>query len=298
MPDSAAIWFYLGTFGLLLAAGLGLPLPEEIPIVVAGASVGHAAEPSDVPAAVVTAFTASPLAGFPANLPWTLLVSNNLEVPRASPLPSSLRWWIMLPICILGAVTGDVFLYGMGRLGGPRLLNSRWMKKLLPPDKRQKVEDNFHRFGVSVLIFARFLPTIRSPIFVVAGIMRVPFARFLLADGLAGCIGVSLLFTLAFWFGDQFRELVERAEGNIQKLKPLLILLGLTAVLTYLFLHFLRRPVTTGDPHEVPLIGDKVIAKMESLHLLPGAPSADHKETTPKKDEPVQPPAQADQAPR
>ncbi len=266
VPDAAALYVYLGTFGLLLGAGLGLPIPEEIPIVMAGAAVGHASvEGPSPPPELLTLFSASSEAGFPTGLPWALALSDELTAPRASPLPSSLRWWIMLPICFVGAISGDLFLYAIGRFSGHRLLQSRWLRHLLPPEKRARTEENFHKYGVLVLVFARFLPTIRSPIFIMSGMMRVPLLRFLLADGLAGLFGVSLLFTLAFWFGDQFRDLVVRAEGRVDKLKPLLVLLAITAVGIYLVYHFLRHPVATGDPgEEVPLVGGQVAAKIET----------------------------------
>src|SRR5947209_13273727 len=138
----------------------------------------------------------------------------------------------------------------MGRFWGPRLVDAPWMKRLIPPERQRRIEDNFHRYGVLVLLFARFLPTIRSPIFIMAGIMRLPFTRFVLADGLYALPGVSLLFFLAFWFGDQFRSLVYAAEGRVASARPVLVLLGIAAVAGYLFHHFLRHPVATGDPRE------------------------------------------------
>jgi membrane protein DedA with SNARE-associated domain len=270
--DSAAFWFYLGIFGLLLAAGLGFPIPEELPIVLAGAAVGHASEEVHVPPEFVTEhmpkfvanLAGAPQLGFPANLPWAALGQTSLiELPRASPLPP-LHWWIMLPVCILGVVISDGFLYCVGRFGGRRLFDNRWVKRFLTPEKHQRIEQNFHKYGILVLLFARFLPAIRSPIFITAGILRLPFPRFLAADGIYAIPGVSLLFFLAFWFGDKFRDLVETAVGRVEKLKPLLILLVLTAIGSYLVYHFLRHPVATGDPREeVPLVGEKIASKVE-----------------------------------
>src|SRR5262249_5498846 len=145
---------------------------------------------------------AAPAAPFPAYVPW-----GSLEGASRVELAPALRWWIMLPVCILGVVISDGLLYGAGRFGGPHLLESRVVKRLVPPGRRKRIEDNFHNYGVLVLLFARFLPTIRSPIFITAGVMRLSFTRFLLADGLYAIPGVSLLFFLAFWFGDQFRDL-------------------------------------------------------------------------------------------
>jgi membrane protein DedA with SNARE-associated domain len=264
MFDEAAFYIYLGVFLALVATGLGAPIPEEIPVVTAGALVGHAAETIPAPPAeLLTAFSASPQAAYPANLPWALLVSGQVEVPRASPLPSSLRWWIMLPVCILGVVISDGFLYCIGRYGGRRLLENPWIRRLLPQEKQERIEQNFHKYGILVLLFARFLPAIRSPIFITAGVLRLSFGRFLLADGIYAIPGVSLLFFLAFWFGDQFRDLIVRAEGRVEKLKPLLVLLALTAVGSVLVYHFLRHPVATGDPREeMPLVGEQLAEKI------------------------------------
>jgi membrane protein DedA with SNARE-associated domain len=320
--DRAALWYYVAAFGALLAAGLGFPIPEELPIVTAGALVGHASEEPTAPPefvievppefvqkhipGFVANLAAAPQAGFPGDLPLaTLSLSSRastaqkteledireaeLEKFRVSRLPR-LFWWIMLPVCILGVVISDGFLYCVGRFGGRRLLNHRWARRMLSPKKLVRVEENFHKYGITVLLFARFLPAIRSPIFITAGIMRLPFYKFVLADGLYAIPGVSLLFYLSFTFGDRFRDLVERAVGRVDKLKPLLILLVLTAIGTYLVYHFLRHPVATGDPREeVPLVGEKIASKIEHTgsHVVP---RPDHQPPATTGAEAVRPP--------
>jgi membrane protein DedA with SNARE-associated domain len=259
----AALWIYLGAFLSLVAAGIGFPIPEEVPIVVAGAMVGHASEdPSlyDAVFQVMAGFEASPNTAFPWVGP---IVSSQVDVPPTVTPQVRLLWEIMLPLLILGVVISDGLLYGIGRFWGPRLLETMWMKRLIPPKRRLRIEENFHKYGVLVLLFARFLPTIRSPVFIIAGIMRLPFKRFLLADGLYAIPGVSLLFFLAFWFGDTFRNLVLAFERRVDSAKPILILLGLAAVTAYLVYHFFRHPVATGDPREeIPVIGQQVAAKI------------------------------------
>jgi membrane protein DedA with SNARE-associated domain len=190
------------------------------------------------------------------------VVSSQVEPPPVTP-QVRLLWEIMLPLLILGVVISDGLLYGIGRLWGPRLLKTAWMKRLIPAERQRRIEENFHKYGVLVLLFARFLPTIRSPIFIIAGIMQVPFKRFVMADGLYAIPGVSLLFLLAFWFGDTFRNLVLSFERRVASAKPILILLALIAVTAYLVYHFFRHPVATGDPREeLPVIGQQVAAKI------------------------------------
>ncbi len=268
MPDSSALWFYLGTFAALVAAGLGFPIPEELPIVIAGAAVGHATEAPPTPAELPLAFSVAPDGPIAVGIPWALLAGGAEPAGgefRASPLPNSLRWYIMLPVCIAGVVISDGLLYCIGRFGGRRLLQNKLVRRLLTPDKLRRSEENFHKYGILVLLFARFLPGIRSPIFITAGIMRLSFKRFILADGLYAIPGVSALFFLSFWFGDSFRRLVERAENDVARLKPLLIVLVISAIAAYFVYHFYQHPVATGDPRqEVPLVGDKVATIIEN----------------------------------
>jgi membrane protein DedA with SNARE-associated domain len=220
--NSAALWKYLGVFGTLLAAGMGLPIPEELPIVTAGAMVGHDATPNpDDPAHPV----------------------------------SQLRWYIMLPMCIVGVVAGDAILYTIGRVWGYRVLNFRWVRtRMLPPERQERIERNFHRYGIWILLGARLLPGIRSPIFLMAGINRLPITKFLIADGLYAIPGVSMLFFLAYVFTDQFVDLVRRLDA----VKPQIIMCVIALGVGYMIRFFQEHPVSTGDPEDVPVIGSKL----------------------------------------
>jgi membrane protein DedA with SNARE-associated domain len=169
--------------------------------------------------------------------------------------------WLMLPVCIIGVLVADVVLYSIGRFFGSRLLKQSWFERMVPRAKRLEIEHNFDRYGVNILLFGRLLPGIRSPLFITAGTMRLPVSRFVVADALGAVVGNSLLFFLAFWFGDQFREFVNRVEDRA---KPLSILIAIIAVGVFFLYHFLRRPVPTGDPEELPIIGHQVATHIES----------------------------------
>jgi membrane protein DedA with SNARE-associated domain len=169
-------------------------------------------------------------------------------------------WWLMLPVCILGVIVGDFFLYGIGRLWGPRLVQYSWIKKrLLPPDRLARIERNFHEYGVKILLFARLTPGVRAPIFLTAGITRVPLAKFLLADGIYAIPGVSLLFFLGYWFTDNMVKLIEQ---DAEKVKYIIILVVIIAVVAYFAYRYFRRPVVTGAPEEMPPLVEKVTTKI------------------------------------
>jgi membrane protein DedA with SNARE-associated domain len=168
---------------------------------------------------------------------------------------TALKWYIMLPVVIAGVVIGDGFLYGMGRFWGERLLQIGWVKRnLVPPEKRAEIEKNFHDRGIAVLLGARLLPGIRTPIFILAGVLRVPLGRFLLADGLYAIPGVNLLFWLSYALTDQVMEVFKQLE----QYRPLVMVAILSAVAGALFQKYvLTLKVSTGEPPHVPPIISK-----------------------------------------
>jgi len=206
------------TFGGLLASGMGVPLPEELWVVWAGASSRH--PPDDI----------------------------------------VVMWWIMLPACILGVVLGDSFLYAVGWFWGHRLLNRKWVQRwVLRPERRVRIQRNFDRYGVWILLAARLLPGLRSPIFLLAGTNRMPVVKFVVADGVYAIPGVSMMFFLAYAFTDQFVEIVQKAE----KVRPIIIVIVITAVAVYLVHYFYKHPVAEGDPKELPIIGEQIASHIK-----------------------------------
>jgi membrane protein DedA with SNARE-associated domain len=220
---------YVGVFGILIAAGLGLPIPEELPVLTAGVLVGH---------------------------------GDTLEPGQTELDPNRLKWYIMLPVCILGVVIGDGFLYGIGRLWGTRLLNNSWVqRRIVPPEKRASIEKNFQERGVLILLTARLTPGIRSPIFIMAGCLRVPLARFLFADGLYAIPGVTTLFFLAYYLTDQVLEVFNK----INHYKPLVFVAVLSAVAGIVLYRIITsRKVNTGAYSEVPLM-NRPVEKMTEV---------------------------------
>jgi membrane protein DedA with SNARE-associated domain len=185
--------------------------------------------------------------------------------------------FLMLPLCILGVMVGDSFLYGIGRIWGVRLLESEFVKKrILPPARLDSIRENFQKFGVKILLFARLTPGIRAPIFMTAGITKMPLYQFMLADGIYAIPGVSLLFFLGYFFTERMVTWI-KTEG--ENLKFILILLALLGVAGYFAYRFLRRPMVTGDPKDVPPIIQPMqhtleqMAKMTKMAIINPAES-------------------------
>ena len=206
---------YASVFGALLASGFGAPLPEEVPIAGAGILVG-----------------------------------------RVWDDPGNMHWYIMLPVCILGVVIGDCALYYIGRRWGGWLVKRKWVqKRILPPGKRAKIEKNFHDYGIGILLIARLLPGIRTPVFMTAGLIKLRFRTFLLADGLYALPGVNIIFWSAFWFTDSVLKLLH----NFEAYRHLIIISVIAFVAGYLTHVFMQRRGSTADPSEIPVVGKTVV---------------------------------------
>jgi membrane protein DedA with SNARE-associated domain len=177
-------------------------------------------------------------------------------------------WWIMLPLCILAVVLGDGLLYTIGRFWGRHLLTYAWVNKhLLPPERLASIEENFHKHGIKLLLFARLTPGIRSPIFFTAGLTRMSAARFVLADAIYAVPGVTLLFFLGYWFSDSMVSLIN---NEVAQVKHIIILVVILAVAGYLLYRFLRRPVVTGDPKDIPPLAGQITHGIKQLTFSVG----------------------------
>jgi membrane protein DedA with SNARE-associated domain len=173
---------YLGIFVTLAVAGLGVPIPEEIPIVAAG-----------------------------------VLAHRGV-----------VRWWLALPLCIAGVVTGDIGLYWIGRHWGNRALDLPLIRRVLDPGRRDRMEAAYRQRGALIVFGARHLAGVRGAAFLTAGIVRLPFWKFLLADGVAIAYGVPLNFTLAFLFSEHLHQLMTEVH-RVERWIAVLALLGAAA---------------------------------------------------------------------
>lgn len=112
----------------------------------------------------------------------------------------------MVVVGIVGVLAGDSAMFMIGRIFGERALRLRWVAYLMTPRRYAMVQAKFSRYGNRLMFVARFLPGLRSPIFLTAGMTRrVSFLRFILLDGFAALISVPLWVYLGH-YGAQNHE--------------------------------------------------------------------------------------------
>ena len=100
---------------------------------------------------------------------------------------------IMFAVGMAGVLVGDGLMFLLGRHYGERILRSKIGARLMPPKRYAQVQKKFDQYGNRVLFVARFLPGLRSPIVLTAGMSgRMSFWQWLQMDGFAALISVPL----------------------------------------------------------------------------------------------------------
>jgi membrane protein DedA with SNARE-associated domain len=187
-------WFergsYLGIILFLTLTGIGLPVPEEVPIVAAGVA------------------------------------------SRAG----ALKWYYALPSCLVGALLGDSLMYAIGRFFGAKVLKEHpWWSGFLTPEREKTIEDLIKKHGIKAFFVARFLVGLRSPFYLTAGILRVQYRWFLIADLICATIVIGAFFGLSYLFGDRITGLIQSAERGFTLIAVVAALVGVAVIAFFSF---------------------------------------------------------------
>lgn len=154
---------YAAIIGVLLLCGLGLPLPEEVPILTSA----------------------------------ILAASGTLD-----------PWWA-LGALMFGVMIGDSAMFWLGHRWGAQLLEHRFARRMVTPERNERIAAYFMKYGPWIIFAARFLPGLRAPLFLTSGSMKVRFWVFFAMDGAAALVSIPTSFWLAYYFTDQLEKVLK-----------------------------------------------------------------------------------------
>jgi membrane protein DedA with SNARE-associated domain len=161
---------------LMIAAGCGVPIPEDLPLILSG----YLCHPKYSPLAATTAG------------------ATNLNM--------------MFFFGMVGIIIGDSILWYVGRYGfDSDNFIARHVRKILHSERRLIVEQYFFKYGAPTLFVGRFIPGVRAIIFALCGISRMPYWKFVLVDGLAGLLTVSVCLFVGYWQAHNIQQLLVEA---------------------------------------------------------------------------------------
>ena len=136
---------------------------------------------------------------------------------------------IMCAIGLTGVLAGDSTMFLAGRIFGYRVQRLKFFRKVVSPQRFSQIQRKFKKHGLGLLFVARFLPGLRSPIYLVAGMShRISYITFIVMDGLAALISVPVWIYLGYFFADNLDILMEYVH-DVQK--AIFLALGLLAVI-------------------------------------------------------------------
>jgi membrane protein DedA with SNARE-associated domain len=162
--------------------------------------------------------------------------------------------------CLLGALIGDAVMYGIGhRFGHSLALRHPKLAHLVHAEREEHFERAILRHGFKVLLLARFMIGVRGPVYLAAGVVRMPFRRFLLWDLVCATIVVSVFFALSYSLGayldrETIGGVVHRTEMTITAI--VLVLAGGAVAYFALRRHRRRLLEQVLDPGKPPVVED------------------------------------------
>jgi membrane protein DedA with SNARE-associated domain len=161
---------YLAVFGMMIASGFGLPIPEEVTIVSVGILTYMGAHPDLFP---------PPYPGAP--------VVDGYEAAL---------------VTFLSVAFADLMIFSMGRIFGRKLMRKDWFKKLFPEPVMLRVNEWMRKYGVFAAFIFRFTPGLRFPAHVAMGMTNFPVWQFALVDAFAALISVPTQILLIYHYGE------------------------------------------------------------------------------------------------
>ena len=137
-------------------------------------------------------------------LPGEVLVLLAAAMARQAGLSLSSIIWV----AAIGAMLGDHGSYLLGRKGGKSLVNAYCHLTLCTKDCAPSAVRFFGRFGIWAVTLARFVPGLRAFATPFAGMSRMTYGKFLVADSVGATLWAAVVTALGVWFGPLLSEIL------------------------------------------------------------------------------------------
>jgi len=140
---------------------------------------------------------------------------------------------LMILAGLLGVLSGDILMFYLGHRLGPKILKTSWGSRLITPERYQKVQKKFSQYGDGVIFITRFLPGLRTPVFVTTGMSHsISFIKFLTIDTLAALISVPV-WVAAGHYGAENRVWLMRILSHFRVFLTLSAIFIITVLMVY-----------------------------------------------------------------
>lgn len=161
---------------------------------------------------------------------------------------------ISLPGALLagffGVLVGDAMLFTLGRRYGRAVFDLPGARRIFTPTRIALAEKKVLNNSRFICFTARFLPGLRAPIYLTAGVMGVRPMTFYVLDGLAALLSVPFWVVGGWWFA----LYVDIDTGLIyaKKAQGLIVLLVVVGIISYILIRRNLRRNQANPPVSVP----------------------------------------------
>jgi len=108
--------------------------------------------------------------------------------------------YVVAGLLMCAAIAGDNVGYLLGRHSGPRIF-TRPESRFFHPDHIQRTKRFYDKYGARAIIYARFIPIVRTCIPFVSGVAEMPYARFLFFSLFGGTLWIAFMMTIGYQLG-------------------------------------------------------------------------------------------------
>lgn len=189
LVGGASGWLAYGVvFGILFVCGLGLPLPEDVSLILGGYLVHDGKARLEL--MMLTGYLG-------------IIVGDSL-------------------IFFFGRRLGSK----VGQPGQEGERPKGLFARIVTPEKRARVEQLFKKHGEKIVMLARFLPGVRAVTYFTAGSVGMRYSRFLVYDSIAALGSAPIFVYLGFKFGGELDSLIAAIKHGQRNVLIALVLIG------------------------------------------------------------------------
>jgi membrane-associated protein len=116
--------------------------------------------------------------------------------------------WIIV-VATIAATIGDNIGFALGYYGGRRLLVRYQSVFRIPDTTLARGEELFARYGSVTIFFARFVFGMRIVAGPLAGVLRMPWRKFMVFNFLGAAVWVTVISGAGYLFGRHWERLVK-----------------------------------------------------------------------------------------
>lgn len=107
---------------------------------------------------------------------------------------------VLTVLLSVAAILGDTVNYWIGRYFGPRVFTEN--RRFLNKRHLDRAQEFYERHGGKAIVFARFVPIVRTFAPFVAGVGAMNYGRFLFYNVTGGVVWITLFVWAGYFFGN------------------------------------------------------------------------------------------------